>query len=413
MPLGFGSYRVSIKSEEHREALEHALDCGCDFIDTSANYTDGDSEKLIGDVIKEREHKPFIMTKAGYIQGQNIDVITQLNNVGIAKEGLVKVNDDLWHSIHPDFLRNQIELSLKRLGTESVDAFLLHNPEYYFYEDGANQDEYYERIENAFKEMEALALEGKIKSYGISSNNFILPIDDPKVTNLERVIELAEQVDAKHFEWIQFPFNLIEIGALEKHYNGLSLVDLARSKGLKTAINRPLNAFVNGNLVRLADYDPFLIFMDKAQGEELYQKCITLLNEKVKDSDPDEDVKEIPLIKQFEELYHDLPSEDAVQQVFMGHFFPLVARIYGGDLSPEDSIPYYELYDYSVNRSRQVMSAKANDFAKQAIVSGLLFEGPGSLQEKLIQKYEDYGFDRILIGMKRKIYVDQLKIFLD
>lgn len=413
MPLGFGSYRVSIKSEEHREALEHALDCGCDFIDTSANYTDGDSEKLIGDVIKEREHKPFIMTKAGYIQGQNIDVITQLNNVGIAKEGLVKVNDDLWHSIHPDFLRNQIELSLKRLGTESVDAFLLHNPEYYFYEDGANQDEYYERIENAFKEMEALALEGKIKSYGISSNNFILPIDDPKVTNLERVIELAEQVDAKHFEWIQFPFNLIEIGALEKHYNGLSLVDLARSKGLKTAINRPLNAFVNGNLVRLADYDPFLIFMDKEQGEELYQKCITLLNEKVKDSDPDEDVKEIPLIKQFKELYHDLPSEDAVQQVFMGHFFPLVARIYGGDLSAEDSIPYYELYDYSVNRSRQVMSAKANDFAKQAIESGLLLEGPGSLQEKLIQKYEDYGFDRILVGMKRKIYVDQLKTFLD
>ncbi len=97
----------------------------------------------------------------------------------------------------------------------------------------------------------------------------------------------------------------------------------------------------------------------------------------------------------------------------MGHFFPLVARIYGGDLSAEDSIPYYELYDYSVNRSRQVMSAKANDFAKQAIESGLLFEGPGSLQEKLIQKYEDYGFDRILVGMKRKIYVDQLKIFLD
>ena len=413
MPLGFGSYRISVKSQEHRDALEHALDLGLDFIDTSANYTDGDSERLIGDVLKNRDDKPFIMTKGGYIQGSNLEVIDQLNKVGLAKEGLVKVNEGLLHSIHPDFIRNQVDLSLNRLGLECVDCYLLHNPEYYFYSEGATQEEYYQRIELAFSELEALVKEGKIRSYGISSNNFILSLDDPKVTNLERVIEAAEKVSENHsFKWIQFPFNLIEIGALEKHYDGLSLVDLARSKGIRTAINRPLNAFTSEKLVRLADYDPFLIFMDQQEGEKLYQNCLKLINEKIQSQGEDQKAEDIPLIKQFSEMYHGLPTEDAVQQVYMGHFFPLVAKIWGGDLSPEASIPFYDLYDYSCNRARQVMNAVAKEFEKEAISSGLIEAGNAPLQERVLAKYEAFGFDRILVGMKRKIYVTQLEYFI-
>ena len=85
--LGFGAYRVSIKSKKHFDALKMALDLGVNLIDTSTNYTDGDSERLIGQVLEEfPQHKPFIITKAGYIQGKNLRVLEVLNQEGKAKD---------------------------------------------------------------------------------------------------------------------------------------------------------------------------------------------------------------------------------------------------------------------------------------------------------------------------------------
>jgi aryl-alcohol dehydrogenase-like predicted oxidoreductase len=417
MPIGFGGYRISIESQEHKDALTMAINNGLKLIDTSANYTNGDSEKLIGEVLKESGKRPILVSKVGYIQGNNIEVINELNSAGKATEELVKVNEHLWHSIHPDFIRNQIELSLERLQQDSLDVYLLHNPEYYFYEEQANQDEYYKRIAKAFTTLEELVDEGKIKSYGISSNNFILPSDNPKATNIDRVYACAESLKEDHnFKWIQFPFNMIEIDALEKHYHGFSLLDKARAMGLTTMINRPLNAFSKGTdgdqLVRLASYGEFMEFVSEEQAEKLFETCIDLMDEKVKDEDPEESVRDLPLVKQFTGLWNNLPSEDAVQQVFMGHFFPLVARIWGGDLSAKESEPFYELYECALNLSRKRMNQVAEDFRQQAIKSGLINDESRPLQLTLLEKYEEYGFDYILVGMKRTIYVDQLKDLL-
>ncbi|EQC51159.1 aldo/keto reductase [Bacteriovorax sp. DB6_IX] len=414
MALGFGGYRISIESDEHRQALEKAIEYGITLIDTSANYTDGASEKLIGEVLKKAAHKPLIISKVGYIQGTNLSVVQELNEKGLAKDDLVKVNDSLWHSIHPEFIRNQIELSLERLGLETLDAYLLHNPEYYFYEEGATQEEYYARIDKAFACLEELVVEGKIREYGISSNNFILSAQDPKVTDIDRIYECAtKQGENHHFKWVQFPFNLIEIDALEKHYGPFSLLDKARGMGLKTMINRPLNAFAKGDqgdqLVRLASYGEFMEFDSKERGEQLLNHCLDLIDQKVRAEDPDEDIREVPIIKQFVGLWNTLPSEDAVQQVFMGHFFPLVARIWGGDLSAKESEPFYELYDCALNFSRQRMNQTAEDFRQQAIKTGLIQDDSRPLQVTILEKYQEYGFDYILVGMKRPIYVDQLK----
>ena len=44
---------------------------------------------------------------------------------------LVRHSQGLWHSMHPDFLRDQLTDSLERLQLETMDVYLLHNPEYY------------------------------------------------------------------------------------------------------------------------------------------------------------------------------------------------------------------------------------------------------------------------------------------
>ncbi len=57
--LGFGCYRVDDTTPDHREAIELALTSGCNLIDTSTNYTDGASERLVGAVLGEtarRDH---------------------------------------------------------------------------------------------------------------------------------------------------------------------------------------------------------------------------------------------------------------------------------------------------------------------------------------------------------------------
>ncbi|MGZ3808966.1 MAG: aldo/keto reductase, partial [Bacteriovorax sp.] len=121
--VGFGSYRISIRSKEHREALTLALKSGCSLIDTSANYTNGESEELIGSVLSEHpEWSPQVVTKAGYIQGDNLKIIEELNSKGEAIDDLVDLGENLKHSIHPDFLKNQIDHSLRRLKRSSVDT---------------------------------------------------------------------------------------------------------------------------------------------------------------------------------------------------------------------------------------------------------------------------------------------------
>lgn len=75
---GFGSYRIDASSPAHEEALLYALRSGVNLIDTSANYTDGGSERLIGRVLGKlaaageiERDQVVVVSKAGYLQGEN------------------------------------------------------------------------------------------------------------------------------------------------------------------------------------------------------------------------------------------------------------------------------------------------------------------------------------------------------
>ena len=93
---------------------------GCSVIDTSSNYTNGDSERLVGKVLNDLDltKKPVIISKVGYIQGDNLEKLTAQTS-----QDIVKLSDSLKHSIHPGFIEWQLNDSLKRLG---VDLSLIH-----------------------------------------------------------------------------------------------------------------------------------------------------------------------------------------------------------------------------------------------------------------------------------------------
>ncbi len=415
--VGFGSYRVSIRSNEHRQALILAIQEGCALIDTSANYTNGESEELIGSVLKEYPHlKPFIVTKAGYIQGNNILVVNELNQKNQACEDLVEISQTLKHSIHPEFLENQLDQSLKRLQRDSVDYFLLHNPEYYFQSENPNQDEYYARLKKAFIYCEEEVKKGRIKYYGISSNNFILPLNHPEVTDLNKILNILENIGATSFKMVQFPFNLIEIGALEKgnDYGEESLLELCMKNNLLSVVNRPLNAFTKDGLIRLATYEDQYKDLNDQNAQVIFENAINILKKKWDESSDEnitsEDFYEIGMIKQFTELWKSLKTPDAVEQVYFTHFFPFIARVWGKGLTPEESQPFYDLMEASQLYSRRNLSNRANEFKKQAQQIGLLPDSDARpFATMVIETYLDYGFDYVLVGMKKPEYVDQLK----
>lgn len=268
-PIGFGTYRVHDRDLVHREALKQALldpSRACRLIDTSSNYMNGASELLIGQVLRElfdsgslSRQDVTVVTKAGYVQGDNLDLARERVENGNPFPEMVEFSPECWHCISPEFLEDQITRSLKRLGLECVDALLLHNPEY-FLKAGGDHGEYYRRIEAAFAHLEEEARTGRIGCYGISSNTFPSPKDAPDYTSLETVLEIARRFGpGNRFQVIQFPFNLLETGAVtEENNSGKTVARLALESGLQTLVNRPLNAFSARRLFRLAEFPSHL-----------------------------------------------------------------------------------------------------------------------------------------------------------
>lgn len=140
--VGFGAMTIGgafgpVDDNESNRALHAAIDGGMNFIDTSDAYGAGLSENVIGKFLKERSDR------------QNIIIFTKGGN------NMETGNRDFT----PEYIANALEGSLKRLGAESVDLYLLHNP---------NLDNM--QAEDSYAVLEKAKDAGKIKNWGVSVN---------------------------------------------------------------------------------------------------------------------------------------------------------------------------------------------------------------------------------------------------
>jgi len=253
--------------------LRKALLSGVNLVDTSSNYADGGSEALVGEVVGElvesgelKRESVVMASKVGYLQGSNYRLSQKRKEEGRPFPDLVLYGEGLEHCIHPEFIEDQLTRSLQRLQMDALDFYLLHNPEYYLgwarkqgLPVGHARREYESRLLKAFSHLEIEVDRGRIGAYGVSSNTFPHRADDYEFTSLEKLWELARSISPDHrFRLVQFPFNLLETGAItEKNQSGgRSVLDFAREKGLGALVNRPLNAILGNRLLRLADVSP-------------------------------------------------------------------------------------------------------------------------------------------------------------
>lgn len=260
--VGFGGYRTGRKSPDHRAALTAALAAGVNLIDTSSNYMLGDSERLIGEVLADAavpRDEVVVVSKIGYVQGPNLDLARQREAEGRPFPDMVRYMDGCWHCVSPEFLEDQLSRALDRLGLETIDVLLLHNPEYFLLDAahqgpdadlGAVRTEFYARLTRAFGYLDGAVAAGRIGWYGVSSNSCVLPTDHQEATSVTRIVEAS----GGRMAVLQLPYNLLETGALlERNTPEGTALDAAIAHDLGVLVNRPLNAMAKNRLVRLAD----------------------------------------------------------------------------------------------------------------------------------------------------------------
>jgi aryl-alcohol dehydrogenase-like predicted oxidoreductase len=115
--VGFGTWTLASDwwghIEDKQGMLHAALDAGINFIDTAPVYgDDGVGETLLADVLKTNRDEIILTTKCGYD-----------NDAARMFPGQSERPQD-WD---PSSIRLQLEGSLRRLGTDYVDLYQLHN----------------------------------------------------------------------------------------------------------------------------------------------------------------------------------------------------------------------------------------------------------------------------------------------
>ena len=136
-PAGWGQ----VDDDESIRAIHVAMDLGINFFDTAANYGAGHSESILGEAISGRRDKVFLATKFGHV----VDEVKKI----------VHRDDDQIQSN----IRKDCENSLRRLGTDYIDIYQLHEASYEP-----------EKAPLVIAILEELVEEGKIRYYGWSTD---------------------------------------------------------------------------------------------------------------------------------------------------------------------------------------------------------------------------------------------------
>ena len=147
--IGFGMWTTStgwwgeMTDDEAVKMLHEALDTGVTLYDAADTYGNGRSEEQLAKAFSNRRDKVVYATKFGYdFSGDKGE-----------RRGQMELPQD----VTPAFIRKACEASLKRLGTDYIDIYQLHNAKM----DHVHDDEMWATLD-------ALKAEGKIRLGGIA-----------------------------------------------------------------------------------------------------------------------------------------------------------------------------------------------------------------------------------------------------
>jgi aryl-alcohol dehydrogenase-like predicted oxidoreductase len=159
--------------------VHRALDAGLSFVDTSNNYSEGESETIVGEALAGRRHEVVLATKVWAPMGPGP------NDRGLSRKAIF----------------TQVEASLARLKTDYIDLYQIHRP------DRATP------WEETLSALTDLVRQGKVRYIGCSTNHYEDPAS-PWALKLEawELVETLWISERNGFErWVslQPPYSML------------------------------------------------------------------------------------------------------------------------------------------------------------------------------------------------------------
>ena len=192
-----GSTLAGVSREEALGLVRHALHRGITVFDTADIYGQGSSERLLGAALGRRRAEIVLVSKAGQVFTARQRVATLFKTpirLAAARVPALRAAvtarraQKLPRDYAPGHVAKAIEGSLRRLGTDWLDIFLLHSPDPADVAEG-----------RSFELLERLRERGAVRHWGISCDD--LPTAEaalrvPGVAALQLPLLLAQQAPA-------------------------------------------------------------------------------------------------------------------------------------------------------------------------------------------------------------------------
>ena len=215
-PAGWGT----TDDEESIRAIHAALEAGINFFDTAANYGAGHSEVVLGDALIGRRDRVVIATKFGHIVNEEKKTVYGDPNLIIKN------------------LRTDVENSLRRLQTDYIDIYQLHEGGYDV-----------KLAVELWSILEELVTAGKIRWYGWSTD----------------VVDSAREfASGEHCTSIQFRLNAIydnaDMREVCARFNLAGINKDPLNKGVLTGKFNSTSKFPDNDIRSRADFsDPEIV----------------------------------------------------------------------------------------------------------------------------------------------------------
>lgn len=396
--IGLGMYRMYASSKNHCECVEHAVSNGVNLLDTASNYGGGESERLIGNFLNPIDrHRIFIITKAGYIQGKDIEKF----NSHLSKTSTTKINQDFSYSFEKSFLKEQIQSSLIRLNSTYLDGFLIHNPEYHLSNKYFEGENFYNHLYESLLFLEELVQKSVIRYYGISCNKI-----SSAGVSLKKILKNKKSLP--NFKLLQFPFNYVENQA-SCEIDNKSIFDLCHENNIKTITNRPLNTKYNNKVVRIADYSKEYSSTDFQKEQLLFDDFLNMISTRLRQLGDSSSVMEFAPIAILTKNRKNIANPEALLNFVNNQLNPFLNHLQiseDHDISQIKTklIHYWNLY------SKKLITTRAKELKNKLILDGLINKNDErDLSLIACEHYLKSGANHVLVGMRKKQYVDKLK----
>jgi aryl-alcohol dehydrogenase-like predicted oxidoreductase len=205
----------------YRSAVAQCLEGGINVFDTALSDRSFTSERALGNALRRAiaegrvaRDEVIVVTKGGELcldaEALTTGAPQQQLHATYVRSGLVDPETVVAGScLSPTFLLDQIDRSRRNLGLETLDVYLVQEPELHLRELGPGR--FRRRLCEVFAALEGAVRDGRIGAYGICSwGGFLVPHSDRDHLSLVDVFEAALEAGSAdhHLRALQLPYGL-------------------------------------------------------------------------------------------------------------------------------------------------------------------------------------------------------------